>query len=63
MSTYAKNHINCDEHETLSLTVMIIGAVKIEIEIEIEKTMSDESAVTNLLAACRRESGFEAGGI
>ena len=55
--TYAKSYIDCDEYDILSITSMIIGAVAIA------RTMSDNNAVTNLLAACRREAGLKLGGI
>ena len=54
---YARSHIDCDEHDILSLTAMIIGAVAIA------RTMSDTNAVIDLLAACRREAGLKLGGI
>ena len=54
---YARNYMACDEYDILSLTAMIIGAVAIA------RTMSDENAVTNLLAACRRDAGLKLGGI
>ena len=54
---FAKSYTDCDEHDILSVTAMIIGAVAIA------RTMDNNSAVIKLLSACRREAGVKLGGV
>lgn len=54
---YASSYTDCDEGDILSVTAMLIGSVAIA------RTMHDESSVTKLLQACRREAGLKLGGI
>ncbi|WP_394165053.1 TetR/AcrR family transcriptional regulator [Neptunomonas phycophila] len=54
---YAKSYTRCDEQDILSVTAMIIGAVAIA------RTLKDQVAIENLLAACRREAGAKLGGV
>ena len=46
-----------NEEDILAVTVMIIG------DVAIARTMDDKSAMTKLLAACRRAAGLKLGSI
>lgn len=54
---FANSYTDCDEHDILSVTAMIIGAVAIA------RTMDNKDAAIKLLSACRREAGLKLGGI
>lgn len=54
---YASSYTDCDEHDILAVTAMMIGAVAIA------RTLQNQEAIENLLAACRREAGVKLGGI
>ena len=55
--TYAKTFYSCHQHEVLSVTAMVIGAVAIS------RTLEDQEAILKLLASCRLEAGRILGGI
>lgn len=54
---YASSYTDCDEQDVLSVTAMMIGAVAIA------RTLQNQEAIEDLLAACRREAGAKLGGI
>ncbi len=54
---YATSYTDCDQHDILSVTTMIIGAVAIA------RTLPDQESIMALLTACRREAGLKLGGI
>ncbi|MDF4818424.1 TetR/AcrR family transcriptional regulator [Vibrio parahaemolyticus] len=54
---YAKSYTDCDEHDILSVTAMMIGAVAIA------RTLQNQDSIEQLLTACRREAGAKLGGI
>ncbi|WNO08444.1 TetR/AcrR family transcriptional regulator [Teredinibacter sp. KSP-S5-2] len=54
---YASSYTDCDEHDILSVTAMMIGTVAIA------RTLQNQDSIESLLAACRREAGVKLGGI